>query len=270
MQFLKLFIPILISIFLIFSDYKFFYLDGVKQSIAKLISPVYLLVNLPSQLYIWINEQGSTKQYLLDQNKRLNAELTRLKVKLQDRNALLLDNQKLSSLLKSRYQLDQGTFVLARIGSISQSRLKKQIVVNKGSSDGIEVGKIVLGSDGVLGQVSQVTPIYSTILLITDPTQNIPVKNQRNGIRGIGKGFASHQGKLIVRFIKNGSDVKVGDVFLTSAIGSKFPAGYPVGRVTRIENRTNDPFLHIELMPTQAIQQLEFVLINKRPLHKYE
>jgi len=263
MQFLKLFIPVLIAIFLIFSDYKFSYLDSVKHAITRLISPVYVLVNLPSQLYIWINEQGTSKQFLLSQNKRLSVELTRLKVDLQDHNALLLDNQKLSKLLKSRYQLDKGIFVLARIGSISQSRLKKQIVINKGSSDGIKIGQIALGADGVLGQVSRVTPLYSNILLITDPTQHIPIKNQRNGIRGIGKGIASRQGKLMVRFIESGLDVKVGDVFLTSAIGSKFPAGYPVGRVTHIENRTNDPFLHIELTPTQTIQQLEFVLINQ-------
>ncbi|WXT99629.1 MAG: Cell shape-determining protein MreC [Catillopecten margaritatus gill symbiont] len=263
MQFLKFFIPVLVSIFLIFSDYRFSYLDSVKQSIAKFISPVYLLANLPSQLYIWINEQGTSKQSLLNQNKRLNAELIRLKIDLQDHNALLLDNQKLSELLKSRYQLDKSIFILARVGSINQSRLKKQIVINKGSGDGIEVGQIVLGANGVLGQVSQITPFYSTILLITDPTQHIPVKNQRNGIRGIGKGFASHQGKLKVRFIESGLDIKVGDVFVTSAIGSKFPAGYPVGRVTHIENRPNDPFLNIELAPTQIMQQLEFVLINK-------
>jgi len=62
MQFLKLFTPVFIAIFLILSDYKFSYLDNIKQSIAKLISPIYLVVNLPSQLYIWIDEQGTTKR----------------------------------------------------------------------------------------------------------------------------------------------------------------------------------------------------------------
>ncbi|AYQ56230.1 Rod shape-determining protein MreC [Bathymodiolus thermophilus thioautotrophic gill symbiont] len=264
MQFLKLFAPILIAIFLIFSDYKFSYLDNFKQLITKLTSPVYLLVNLPSQLYLWVNEQGADRQFLLNQNKRLNAELIRLKVKLQRHNALLSDNQKLSKLLKSRYQIDKGVFVLARVSTINQSRLKKQIVINKGSRDDIKVGQIALGADGVLGQVSQVTPFYATILLITDPTQHIPVKNQRNGIRGVGKGIASNQDKLMVRFIESGLDIKVGDVFLTSAIVSKFPAGYPVGRVTRVENRANDPFLYVELAPAQTTQQLEFILINTR------
>jgi rod shape-determining protein MreC len=45
--------------------------------------------------------------------------------------------------------------------------------------------------------------------------------------------------------------VKVGDVFLSSAIGSKFPSGYPVGRVTHVEKQEHNPFLTIELTPSQ-------------------
>jgi rod shape-determining protein MreC len=145
---------------------------------------------------------------------------------------------------------------------LSQSRLKKQITINKGSSDGVKIGQVVLGADGILGQVSQVTPLYSSVLLITDPTQHVPVKNERNGIRGISKGVTSYQGKLMVRFIQHGLDVKVGDVFLSSAIGSKFPSGYPVGRVTHVEKQEHNPFLTIELTPSQSIEQLELVLIN--------
>ncbi len=57
---------------------------------------------------------------------------------------------------------------------------------------------MVLGSEGVIGQITQTTPLYSTVLMITDPTQYVPIKNQRNGIRGISKGVASNQGRLVV------------------------------------------------------------------------
>ncbi|MEO1917542.1 MAG: rod shape-determining protein MreC [Candidatus Thioglobus sp.] len=262
MQFLKLFTPVFIAIFLILSDYKFSYLDNIKQSIAKLISPIYLVVNLPSQLYIWIDEQGTTKQTLLNQNKQLNGELIRLKANLQIHNALLLENQKLKQLLGASYQISSQKFILGRVSSVSQSRLKKQIIINKGSNDNLAVGQVVLGSEGVIGQITQTTPLYSTVLMITDPTQYVPIKNQRNGIRGISKGVASNQGRLVVNFIESDFDVTLGDVFLTSAIGSKFPAGYPVGKVTHVEQHTDDPFLHIELTPIQKTEQLEFVLIG--------
>jgi rod shape-determining protein MreC len=263
MQFLKLFTPVFIAIFLILSDYKFSYLDNVKQSIAKLISPIYLVVNLPSQLYIWIDEQGTTKQTLLNQNKQLNGELTRLKANLQTHNALLLENQKLKQLLGASYQISSQKFILGRVSSVSQSRLKKQIIINKGSNDNLAVGQVVLGSKGVIGQITQTTPLYSTVLMITDPTQYVPIKNQRNGIRGISKGVASNQGRLVVNFIESDFDVVLGDLFLTSAIGSKFPAGYPMGKVIHIEQHTDDPFLHIELAPIQTTEQLEFVLIGE-------
>jgi len=296
MQFLKLFTPVFIAIFLILSDYKFSYLDSVKQSIAKLISPIYLVVNLPSQLYIWVDEQGTSKQALLNKNKQLSGEVVRLKANLQTRNALLLENQKLKQLLGASYQISDQKFTLSRVSSVSQSRLKKQIVINKGSNDELEIGQVVLGPKGVIGQITQTTPLYATVLMITDPTQYVPIKSQRNGVRGISKGIASNQGNLVVNFIepdfdvvvgsqRNGVrgiskgiasnqgnlvvnfiepdfDVVVGDVFLTSAIGSKFPAGYPVGKVTHVEQHTDDPFLHIELTPIQTTEQLEFVLIG--------
>ncbi|KAA0445796.1 MAG: rod shape-determining protein MreC, partial [Candidatus Thioglobus sp.] len=236
----------------------------IKRSVSVILSPIYLLSNLPSQLYTWVNEQGKSKQFLLNQNKLLSAELFNLKVDLQNHNTLLLENQKLAKLMESRYKLSKDVFILARVGSIRQSRLKKQITVSKGDGDGIKIGQVVLGSEGVLGQVNQVTPFYSTILLITDPTQHIPVKSQRTGTRGISKGIASKHGKLVVRFIEAQNDVKVGDVFVTSAIGSKFPAGYPVGRVTHTETSVDETFLYIEMEPIQIIQQLEFVLINKK------
>jgi len=120
MQFLKLFTPVFIAIFLILSDYKFSYLDSVKQSIAKLISPIYLVVNLPSQLYIWVDEQGTSKQALLNKNKQLSGEVVRLKANLQTRNALLLENQKLKQLLGASYQISDQKFTLSRVSSVSQ------------------------------------------------------------------------------------------------------------------------------------------------------
>jgi len=262
MQFLKLFVPLFIAVFLIVSDYKFSYLDRIKHSIATLISPIYLVVNLPSQFYIWINEQGVTKQALLIQNKQLQNELTQLKVSQLTFNALLLENQKLTKLLGASYTISNHKFTLARIDSISQSRLKKQIVINKGSSDGFKFGQIVLGANGIIGQITRVSSLYSTVLMITDPTQYIPIKNQRNGIRGVGKGISSHVNKLVVNFIESDLDIRLDDVFVSSALGSKFPAGFPVGKVIHVDQHPNNPFLHIELAPIQTTEQLEFVLIG--------
>jgi rod shape-determining protein MreC len=264
MKHLKLFIPIIVSIFLILSDYKFSYLDNLRQFTSTLISPIYFLVNLPSQLYIWIDEQGTNKQVLLNQNKKLNSELMELKVKLQPFNSLILENSKLSKLLESSYSIDSPEFTLAKITSISQSRLKKQLIINKGSKNNVKVGQVVFGADGIVGQVTNTTPFYSTIILISDPTHYIPVKNERNGVRGIGKGKASNSNTIIVNYVESKLDVLLGDIFISSSIDSKFPHGYPVGKVIHVEKQTNNPFLDIVLEPTQNTNNIEFILILKQ------
>jgi len=264
MQFIKLFTPVFIAIFLILSDYKYAALDDIKQTISTLIkTPINFIVNQASDLYQWIDQQGSdeTEDTLRKHNDHLTNQIIKLKTKLQAQEVLELNNKKLARLLDVSYTVKEKKFTLARVSNINQSRLKKQITINKGSNDGLKIGQVALGTEGVAGQITQVMPQHSTILMITDPTQYIPVQNKRNGIRGVGKGFASNQERLNVNFIESHLDVALGDVFLSSSVGSKFPSGHLVGRVSHVEKHINDPFLHIQLTPIQSVSQLEFLLI---------
>ncbi|HIL04412.1 MAG TPA: rod shape-determining protein MreC, partial [Candidatus Thioglobus autotrophicus] len=142
MNFLKTFIPIIVAIFLILFDYKFSYLNQLRQSVATAISPIYMVVSLPGKLYTWIDEQGTSKDQLLNNNQNLNSELLKLQARLQQTDALILENKKLKALLESSYTLDQNIFTIARIEQVSRSRLKKQIIINKGSNDHLKVGQI--------------------------------------------------------------------------------------------------------------------------------
>lgn len=261
MRFFKIFTPIVIAIFLIIFDYKFAYLNNLRQSVATLISPIYMVVSLPKKLYTWINEQGSSKEQLLNNNRSLTNELLKLKVKLQQTDALALENKKLNALLESSYTLQQANFTIARTESISRSRLKKQIIINKGSNNNLKIGQVALGANGVLGQITQTTPTTASILIASDPTQYIPIKSVRNGIQGISQGLAENKHQLLVQFIEPESDIKIGDIFVTNSLGSKFPNGYPVGRVVQAEQRKNESFMHITLEPMQQIHDLEFVII---------
>ena len=261
MRLFKLIVPILISIILIVVDARFSYLDNFKRFTLTLFSPVYFVVDLPSHVVDWINDQGSDTAQLVSENKYLEGKLIELKVRLQAYSNLVLENQKLTQLLDATYTIPEHQIILAHVKSVSQSRLKKQVIINKGSKDGVRNTQLVVGSDGVVGQVTQVTPLYSTVLLVTDPTQYMPVKNARNGIRGIAKGLATSDRGMIVEFIPLDSDVKLGDIFVTSGIGTTYPSGYLVGKVSKIHKPPNEAFLMIVLKPIQNMDKLEFILI---------
>ena len=220
MRLLKLFVPIFLSIILIVLDARFSYLDNFKRFTLTLLSPIYLVVDLPSQVIDWVNDKGIENELLVSQNDYLEGQLIELKAKLQTYNNLTLENQKLSNLLESSYLLPDHNVKLARIKSISQSRLSKKIIINKGLNDGVTLSDLIIGSDGVVGQVTEVTPMYSSVRLLSDPTQHMPVKNSRNGIRGITKGLASNDRGMILKYIPLESDIKLGDIFMTSGIGN--------------------------------------------------
>ncbi|MFL2508989.1 MAG: rod shape-determining protein MreC [Candidatus Pseudothioglobus sp.] len=261
MRLLKLFVPIFLSIILIVLDARFSYLDNFKRFTLTLLSPIYLVVDLPSQVIDWVNDKGSENELLVSQNDYLEGQLIELKAKLQTYNNLTLENQKLSSLLESSYLLPDHNVKLARIKSISQSRLSKKIIINKGLNDGVTLSDLIIGSDGVVGQVTEVTPMYSTVRLLSDPTQHMPVKNSRNGIRGITKGLASNDRGMILKYIPLESDIKLGDIFMTSGIGNSYPIGYSVGRVKSIDENLDPSFMTVYLEPTQNLNRLELVLI---------
>ena len=63
----------------------------------------------------------------------LKGQLIELKARLQTYNNLALENQKISELLDSSYEIPNHDVLLARVKSISQSRLSKKIVIDKGS-----------------------------------------------------------------------------------------------------------------------------------------
>ncbi|WP_416694726.1 rod shape-determining protein MreC [Candidatus Pseudothioglobus sp. Uisw_050_01] len=263
MRLLKLCVPVFLSIILIVLDTRFSYLDSFKKLTLTLLSPIYVVVDLPSQVIDWVNEKGAVNEVLISENDYLNGQLIELKVRLQTYNNLALENQKISGLLNSSYEIPNHDVLLASVKSISQSRLSKIIVIDKGSNDKVTLSQLIIGSDGAVGQVMQVTPMFSTVRLLTDPTQFMPVKNSRNGIRGITKGLASNETGMIVEYVPLDSDIKVGDLFLTSGIGNSYPSGYLVGRVTSIDDSLDASFLSITLQPSQNMNKLEMVLIIK-------
>lgn len=224
-----------------------------------------MVVSLPAKLYTWIDEQGTSKDQLLSDNQNFTTELLKLKVKLQQLDGLTLENKKLRALLDSSHTFPQTKFTIARIEQVSRSRLKKQITINKGGNDLLKIGQAALGANGVVGQITEITPNNATILMVSDPTQHIPVKNARNGIQGISQGVAENQYHMQVKFIEPNLDIKMGDIFLSSSLGGKFPDGYPVGKVVHVEQHKNESFLHVILEPIQQTRNLEFVIIlNKQ------
>ena len=134
-----------------------------------------------------------------------------------------------------------------------------------GSDNGVSNGQALIDSGGVLGQVVEVGRTRSTALLITDPDHAVPVQVARSGLRTIAYG-TGRSDRLVLPNVPQSGDIRRGDLLITSGIGGRFPAGFPVGTVTRLQADKLRLFVTADAKPAAHLEQgSEVLLISNRP-----
>lgn len=170
-------------------------------------------------------------------------------------------NRQLQELLGySETRPEEG--VIAPVIGRSADHWWQQLILGRGSRDGIEVGAIVSGTGGIVGRVTHVTPNTSRVLLISDPSSQIGVTIGRSRAMGYMRGQA--QNRAVMEFFDKVPDVRPGDVVSTSSFSQLFPSGLPVGRIESVDlNKSPAPEAIIEL--SAPISYLEWVLVSPNP-----
>lgn len=169
------------------------------------------------------------------------------------------ENNRLRELLNSTAHLNDK-FLISEILDVTVDPLGKRFVINKGTKDGVYDGQAVVSSKGVVGQVIEANLYTSFIILITDSDHAIPLENSRTGMRTLGRGLGASQDLELSNVLKD-TDIKEGDLFVSSGLGERFPAGYPVGIVKNIKYENKKPTLKVILKPVVEIDLLKEVLL---------
>lgn len=240
-------------------DHRQHHLENIRAGIGVVLYPLHYLTNLPWSSGRWLAEGISTRQQLQEENASLRAQQLLLKARLQKFDALMAENIRLRKLLDTSFNIGER-MLIAELLAIDLEPFTRQIVISKGSRFGVYAGQPILDSDGIMGQVVQVTPLTSTAMLITDPSHAIPVAVNRNGLRAIALGTGVANVLEIPHILKN-ADIKVGDLLVTSGLAGRFPSGYPVGKVISVKDDPNQPFATVIAEPTAQLERSREVLL---------
>jgi rod shape-determining protein MreC len=111
-----------------------------------------------------------------------------------------------------------------------------------------------------MGQVVEVMPYTARVLLLTDTTHSIPVQVNRNGLRAIASGTGNPE-RLELRHVADTADIKEGDLLVSSGMGQRFPAGYPVATVKEVIHDSGQPFAIVRAVPTAALNRSRYMLL---------
>ncbi len=147
-------------------------------------------------------------------------------------NLLRKDNTRLRQIL-SLQESSNDEHISAAVISRKTGSWWRQIILNKGSKDGVEIGDIVIGPGGLLGRVKNTSLFTSSVTLITSPESKLGVWVDRIQINGLLVGLGDDYPSLIL-YSKN-ADIKVGDFVSSSPASTLLPPNIPIGIVQSID-----------------------------------
>ncbi|MDP2560720.1 rod shape-determining protein MreC [Psychrobium sp. 1_MG-2023] len=253
---IRLLIFIIISSVLILSTER---MTPYRVYLTTLLSPLQYLANAPIEALDVVSSNVKSRSTLIAENEQLRRHELLVADRLLKLKHLEQENKRLRALLGSPVQPTQRKLI-ARVQAVDTDPFRLHVMINKGSVDGVFIGQPVVDEDGVVGQVVEVSQFNSRILLIADNSHAIPLRNQRNDVRLIGEGTGDlHQ--LELQFVTKSTDIKIGDLLVTSGLGGVFPEGYPVARVSGIANRGSEIYSTIQVEPIAQLDRVRYLLL---------
>lgn len=248
-----------LSCVLLVSDAQYRYLGGLRSTASAALFPLQWLARAPFVLADHVADTLVTRKTLFERNGELEIQHGHDAVQLQELAALSSENAHLRGLLVMRERY-AGKTLAAEIAYRGRDPFTQKVVLDRGSSDGVEAGRPVIDETGVVGQVTRVYPWLSEVTLITDAKQMVPVQNLRNGLRAVLAG-TGNTGRLELKFIALSADFAPGDDLVTSGIDGVYPPGLPVARVSAVEHNPNDLFARISCEPVTGVHAQRQLLV---------
>lgn len=233
----------------------------VQQFLTRLVWPIQATVDVPISLIENAEIFFKERVNLLTENASLRQQHIYLQAQVQKLRALEAENHELRELLQSVGQ-EKESFFEARMVHADVDPFRQQILLNKGKNQGVEIGQPVIDAHGLVGVVLERNQETARVLLLTDTGFAVPVQSVRSGERAIATGSGTG-GELRLNYVPRTSDFMEGDQLVTSGLGGRFPAGYPVGVITSIQHDPSTRFTLIGVSPSAKLGQLRHILLVK-------
>jgi rod shape-determining protein MreC len=204
---------------------------------------------------------------LRKENAALRAENDQLEAEARTAEELRRENEQLTALLQLRngleYQTTSATVIARESGDV-----RRTVVIDRGSDDGIETGDIVITAGGALaGRIVEAGSNFAHIALISDSTSTVIGQLSTAAVTGKVTGTGQERGELIMAdvdataTITRGEEVFTAGIELGGGIRSPYPKGLLIGRVIDVLRDPNEVVQTVFLEPAAPLDRLEYMLV---------
>jgi rod shape-determining protein MreC len=235
-------------------------ISAVRGGAHDIVDPVAgVLDTVFSPVGDWIDGVTSAAS-LKDENARLRRRLDAVRGQQAAARAAIQENKELKHLLDLPF-VDGTNAVAAPVVGGAPSNFELTVQIGKGASDGVGIDMPVVTGAGLVGRVVEVSRDRATVLLVKDPQSGVAVKMERTGTTGVAKGRGD-DGTLRVDFVDPNAELTAGEVVSTAGMqNSPFPAGIPVGTVSKGTRTPGDLQQDVRVKPLVDFSHLDYVKV---------
>ncbi|MDZ7373868.1 MAG: rod shape-determining protein MreC [candidate division KSB1 bacterium] len=195
---------------------------------------------------------------------RLMSENAALLLELARYRDAALENQRLRALLGFK---ERAPYPLlpAEVVAHSGNSAIHSITINVGSADGVRRDAPVVTSQGLVGKVYLTGSDYSLVHVLLDRNFRAAAMVERSRVHGILRWSGGDY--CLLDDVPIRSDVRLGDVIVTSGLGGIFPPGIRIGVVVQVSEDATSLFKQVYVKPYVDFSRLEEVAVILPAVH---
>lgn len=204
-----------------------------------------------------------------EENKLLKSKIDQLYETEAQLGALQQDNEKMQEQLSLTETLTDYNSINGTVISRNPDNWVDQLIIDRGSQHGVEVNMSVMGGNGYIGRVTEVSPTSSKVQLVTTSNQNTgrvsaQVVTDNGTVHGIISGYEAESNRLILNQIITDAELKEGDQVMTSGLGGISPSSLLIGTVDEIRMDSQGLAMEAYITPAADMNDIRFVTIIQR------
>ena len=263
---LKLLAWLVLAIALIVLDHRGGWLAQLRHRATALVQPLWWVAGMPARIGDTLSESAATRNHLASENRVLRNALLVSGARVARLQAAASENAHLRELLGAARRNGGLDVQLAPVLDVDLDPTRQRLLLDAGARDGVVLGQAVIDAGGLVGQIIAVQAGTATVLLLTDPDHAVPVMVARSGVRLLTYG-SGRSDRLALANVPLSADVRIGDVVLTSGLGGRFPAGFPVGTIVALHPDDSHAFLVGDVRPAARLDRGRDVLLLREQPH---
>lgn len=229
-----------------------------ERVLADLLRPLHSMTRLVTRGVQGVSREVQDLFTLREENRRLRAEVDRLRPLAPDNDALRRENESLREQLalgeRHPYELLAAEVIGRYPGTWFQT-----LVIDRGARDGVRRDMAVITGEGLIGRIVRVSQRTAQVQLLLEPSSAVGALNLSNGEAGTLVSEA--EGRLRLTFFNFDAAVREGDKVVTSGLGVSIPAGLYIGTVAAVGRDPDTMLPYGVVTPAADFARIEHVMV---------